>query len=154
MIAGGWGDSASPSKLGATPLRYHRVAFLLVVLGFGAVPAAAQDVQPPYTRGFYEAKGYYGTSYGSPSYGSVRAYSSFSSPFGAGMRYGYPPATIMPGWGAAIWRGGSNTAADQFAGSSRSYRTWAVPYVGSTPAGPLPPMGAYAPSYGPGLNGW
>ena len=139
-------------------MRYHRVAFLLIILGCGAATTAAQEIKPAlpaaYSRGFFEAKGYYGTSYGSASYGSVRAYSSFSSPFGAGMRYGYPPATILPGWGTAIWRGGSNTAADQYAGSSRSYRTWAVPYVGSEPAGPLPPMGAYAPSYGPGLNGW
>ena len=146
--------------MGATSLRYPSITFLFVCLAFGAVTSSAQDIRrtpapaPTVSRGFFEAKGYYGTSYGSASYGSVRAYSSFSSPFGAGMRYGYPPATILPGWGTAIWRNGSNTAADQYAGSSRSYRTWAVPYVGNAQALPLPPMGVYAPNYGPGFNGW
>ena len=88
-------------------------ARLWVMIVGGALtlcPGAARAQAPvgppglPVTRlnGWFAAPGYYGMSYGVPSYGSVRTYSEFSSPYGAGYAYGIDRRlTIMedPGGG-------------------------------------------------------
>jgi hypothetical protein len=102
--------------------------------------------EPP--RGFFEAPGYYGMSLGTPSFGSVRSYSSFSSSFGAGYAYGYPPYGILPGrYGAGIWRPGLGEL-PLFNAAYHSYRTFPVPYRPGVPA-VTPPVGLYAPAFGP-----
>lgn len=105
--------------------------------------------------GWTEAPGGYGTSWGTPSFGSVRTYSEFTSPYGQGYGHGYPPSSILPGpFGAGIWSPGSSAAStfDTSTASRFSYRTFQVPYVkGST--NPVPPIGVYAPTLGPGIPG-
>jgi hypothetical protein len=97
---------------------------------------------------FFSAPGNYGMSLGTPSYGSVRAYSEFSSPYGAGYGYGYAPSGFLPGpYGAGLWRPGM--AQDPLYNASyHSYRTWAVPYVRGV-AVVTPGVGVYAPAFGP-----
>jgi hypothetical protein len=129
-----------------------RHAFLALVIGLaiGSGPIQAQApaviaVSPPRVRTYYAAPGYYGTTYGVASFGSRQTYSTFASPYGAGYSYGYPPATFLPGpYGAGLWRPGQATV-------------WRTPYYGTyaTPAAPrgvpLPPIGVYAPGFGPGI---
>lgn len=102
-------------------------------------------------RRFYAAPGFYGTSLGTPSYGSVRTYSEFSSPFGAGYGYGYAPASFLPGpYGVGLWRPGVVSPGYYYGASYHSYRTFPAPYTpGSTVE--TPPFGAYAPAFGPPL---
>jgi len=92
----------------------------------------------------------FGTSYGVASFGVPRTYSSFSSPSGAGYGYGYPPTSFLPGpWGIGLWRPGAQGRGTIY-GAPNSYRTFPYPY---TP-GPVrygPPIGVYAPAFGPGL---
>jgi len=99
--------------------------------------------------GFYEAPGYYGTSFGVPSYGSVRGYSDFPSPFGVGYGYGYAPTRVLPGpYGAGIWRTGAQNPFESYSPSTTSYRTFAMPFrPGPQPTAPA--FGVYAPAYGP-----
>jgi hypothetical protein len=97
---------------------------------------------------FFAAPGYYGTSFGTPSYGVPRTYSSFSSPYGAGYGYGYAPYGYIPGpYGAGLWQA-AGAGDPLFNASSHSYRTWAVPYVRGA-AAIVPPLGLYAPALGP-----
>jgi hypothetical protein len=126
---------------------FGAIAFT-VALTLGSASANAQAQAPATStrvQAYYSAPGYYGTSYGFASYGMRQTYSTFSSPFGPGYAYGYPPATILPGsHGQGIW-------------TPNVRQTWRTPYYGtyaipSAPAGiPAPPIGVYAPGFGPGV---
>ncbi len=95
---------------------------------------------------YYAAPGSYGMMLGTPSYGSVRTYSEFSSPYGAGYNYGYAPYGLLPGrYGAGLWKPGIVAPGYPFGTSYHSYRTFAV----GTPVAPPPPVGVYAPAFGP-----
>ncbi len=61
------------------------------------VPALSVVPGSETAHGFFAAPGNYGTSLGTPSYGSVRTYSEFSSPYGGGYGYGYAPSGFIPG---------------------------------------------------------
>ena len=126
-----------------------------IVLGASAfVPSSAYSQVPatahPYAgvNSIYGAPGYYGVSYGVASYGVPRTYSAFSSPYGLGYAYGYPPSAILPGrHGMGLWRPDTTGSGPVF-GNTTSYRTfpassWPVP------SGYGPPVGAYAPAFGP-----
>jgi hypothetical protein len=87
-------------------------------------------------------------SLGTPSFGSVRTYSEFSSPFGAGYAYGYRPYGLLPGrYGVGIWRPGF-AEPPLFNAAYHSYRTFPGPYRPGVPA-VTPPVGLYAPAFGP-----
>jgi len=99
-------------------------------------------------KGFFAAPGNYGMSFGTPSYGSVRTYSSFSSPYGGGYAYGYSPYALLPGrYGAGLWQPGVAQGPLDNVGA-HSYRTFPVPYTRGTTA-VTPPVGFYAPAFGP-----
>lgn len=115
-----------------------------------AGPARAQWPGTYYSgvNSAYGAPGYYGMSYGVPSYGVPRTYSSFSSPYGVGYGYGYPPYGYMPGkFGVELWRPGFSVPGYVYGGPT-SYRTFPV-QTWPNPSGYGPPVGAYAPSFGP-----
>jgi hypothetical protein len=129
----------------------QRVGRRVLLSGFILVAwsnsVCAQDVVT--APGFYSAPGYYGTSYGVPSYKSIRTYSEFASPCGAGYAYGYPPTSIGAGrFGSELWRGSSALTNPLDGASLHSYRTFAVPYQ-AKPTVVAPPFGVYAPAYGP-----
>ena len=75
-------------------------AALACVLASTASPALAQQpaisANPYRGNGIYAPPGHYGVMFGTPSYGTVRTTSAFSSPFGVGYGYGYPAARILP----------------------------------------------------------
>jgi hypothetical protein len=92
-------------------------------------------------------------SYGSASYGVPRTYSEFASPYGYGYSYGYPPYGLLPGrYGVSLWRPGFVEPGYLY-GASFSYRTFPVPYVPGQPA-VVPPVGLYAPAFGPAYSSW
>lgn len=130
------------------------------VLALAAVPTTAKGQSGSGSalvanNPYYAAPGNYGTSWGTASYRSVRAYSEFSSPYGAGYAYGYTPATVLPGrHGVGTWRPGA-TRSPYVLGGPNSYRTWAAPF-GRADASlpPPPPFGVYAPGFGPSFPGW
>jgi len=95
----------------------------------------------------------YGTSWGVASYGSIRTYSTFSSPYGGGYGYGYPPYSYLPGWyGVGLWRPGFVSPGYVYGASY--YRTFPVPYRPLVPSYG-PPLGYYAPGFGPpAYYGW
>jgi len=134
------------------------VAWLLPVSTAGAQTPVVVSPTPYRINNAFAAPGYYGVSYGTPGYGSVRAYSAFSSPYGGiGYGYGYPPYGLLPGkFGVGLWRPGY-TAPGYLYGASytqTSYSTYPVPYTPSLTA-PAPPVGMYAPAYGPSTGyGW
>ena len=101
---------------------------------------------------YFAAPGSYGMMLGSPSYGSVRTYTEFSSPYGAGYNYGYAPSAFLPGrYGVGLWRPGFVTPGYTYGASYYSYRTFAV----GNPGAPSPPVGVYAPAFGPpSFYGW
>jgi hypothetical protein len=117
--------------------------------------AAGGPVLPYRLQAYYAAPGYYGTTYGVASYGLRQTYTTFTSSFGPGYAYGYPPAAVLPGpWGTSLWSPGGTR--DHFVWRSPYYGTFGIP---SAPANvPLPPIGVYAPGFGPGvppaLYGW
>lgn len=120
---------------------------LTIALAAASTARAQAPAQGPADtpRRFYAAPGYYGMAWGVPSYGYVRTYSSFSSPYGGGYGGGYAPSAILPGpYGAAMWRPG--IAGPGF-GYGASYYTFSHP---ADPNAPVAPVGAYAPSLGPG----
>ena len=127
---------------------------LAVVVSATPAPARAQVptggvvVSPaPYRLNpYFSPPGSYGMMLGSPSYGSVRTYSEFSSPYGAGYGYGYAPNGLVPGrYGVGLWRPGYVAPGYTYGASYYSYRTFAV----GNPGAPTPPVGVYAPYYGP-----
>lgn len=113
---------------------------------------------------YYAAPGLYGTSYGHASFGVPRTHTSFSahpwSPYYASL----PPYGFAPGrFGAELWRPAlSDRALSDVYGvptSAHSYRTF--PVVSGTglaadQIAPPPPIGVYAPGFGPdmGLSSW
>ena len=130
------------------------------VLVFGIAPAlvagsgsargqvATGVVGVPFRIDAYDAApGDYGMAFGSPSVGLARTYTGFSSPYGAGYGYGYAPSVLLPGrHGVGLWRPGFVTPGD-LSGAS-DYRTYPVP-SGVPSVAPPPPVGAYAPAFGP-----
>jgi len=125
------------------------------VLMFGPASARAQVASTNYLNpyrinGYYAAPGLYGMAYGSPSFGMTRTYTSFSSPYGAGYGYGVAPYGLMPGrFGVGLWRPGFVSPGYVYGASY--YRSFALPasVTGVTPL-PAPPVGVYAPGFGPG----
>lgn len=118
----------------------------------GQVPGG--PVLPYRLQAYYSAPGYYGTTYGVASYGMRQTYTTYTSSFGPGYGYGYAPATILPGpFSTALWNPGTP---NRYVWRSPWYGTFGIP---AAPANvPLPPIGVYAPGYGPGvppaLYGW
>lgn len=121
-------------------------------------PGAAAAPLPYNGTGMYSgsysvfgAPGYYGVAYGMASYGIPRTYTAFSSPYGAGYGYGYAPYAYMPGrFGAGLWQPGAGGGG--YVDSYSGYRTFSVPHH---PEVVPPPLGFYAPGYGPPANaGW
>ncbi len=96
----------------------------------------------------YGAPGFYGMSYGVPSYGVPRTYTAFSSPYGLGYGYGYPPYGYMPGkYGVDLWRPGFTVPGYVYGGAT-AYRTFPI-VTWPVPSGFGPPVGTYAPGFGP-----
>lgn len=131
----------------------------VLVVGFALAlapaPARAQYVSGgamnPYRfNGYYAAPGLYGMSYGSPSVGMTRTYTSFSSPYGGGYGYGYAPYGLLPGrYGVGLWRPGF--VAPGYAYGASYYSTFSIPAsLSAVPLQPAPPVGVYAPAFGPG----
>jgi len=117
-------------------------------------PARAQDPAAERVHKIYAAPGHYGMMYGTPSYGTVRAYSEFSSPRGAGYGYGYAPYRILPGaHGVGLWRPDMAAHGYVYGAGPHAYRTFPVPYTERPPV-PTPPVGVYAPAFGPTYPGW
>jgi len=121
---------------------------MLLLLAFASAPspARAQAVvaapAPFRINAYFAAPGYYGTTFGSPSFGLTRTYTSFSSP-GPGYGYGYAPYGLLPGrYGVGLWRPGF--VAPGYVYGASYYDTFAIP---SAPA-PAPPIGLYAPGFG------
>ena len=120
----------------------------------GRRPASAQihvNARAPYGPSpAFAAPGFFGTSYGYASYGSVRTHSNFSSPYGAGYGYGYaPPSYIANPYGVGLWR--PDLAVPAYAYSSGRYNTFAAPYRPGAPLNPVP-IGLYAPGFGPPID--
>ena len=139
----------------------RRVLWAALVGGILAVtaagPARAQVVggvvQTDGTTSIYGAPGDYGVSFGVPSYGLTRTYSEYSSPYGLGYGYGYPPYSYLPGrYGVGLWRPGF--VAPGYVYGASSYRTFPVPLRPLVPSYG-PPLGYYAPGFGPpAFYGW
>jgi hypothetical protein len=106
--------------------------------------------------GYYAAPGNYAMGWGVPSYGSVQTYSTFASPYGVGYGFGYPPYGVLPGrYGVGLWRPGYAAPGYVYGGVYPAYRTYPVPYLAARPMVAGPPVGVYAPAYGPGsFYGW
>jgi len=135
--------------------RLLSVGIVGVALALVPGPAQAQvSLAAPYRmNGIFAAPGYYGTSYGSPSFGMPRTYSEFSSPYGAGYGYGLAPYGLPPGkFGVGLWRPGF--VAPGYGYGASYYQTYSVPYTTATGFNG-PPMGVYAPGFGPSsYYGW
>jgi len=131
----------------------RRVLWVLIVgsammLMPGSASAQGYGMAAP-TRmnGAFEAPGYYGTSWGTASFGVPRTYSEFSSPWGVGYGYGYAPYGFLPGkYGVGLWRPGALMAPGYLYGAP-NYQTFAVPYNANSTAW-VPPIGLYAPTFG------
>lgn len=126
-----------------------------IVVSLNPAPAQAQSVaagsmNPYRLNGYFAAPGLYGMAYGSPSVGMTRTYSSYSSPYGAGYGYGYAPYGLLPGrYGVGLWRPGF--VAPGYAYGASYYWTYSIPAsLSSVPLQAPPPVGAYAPGFGPG----
>jgi hypothetical protein len=110
------------------------------VISGGSAPFRMND--------YYAAPGYYGMAYGSMSVGVPRTYTTFSSPYGFGYGSGYAPYGLLPGrYGVGLWRPGFVTPGYLYGASY--YRTFPVPYASGAPNGTPPPVGLYAPGFGP-----
>jgi len=134
--------------------RGSRIALIAAAIGLASVDDARAQVNrngggasPLGISAPFVAPGLYGTTFGVPSYGSIRTYSAFSSPYGAGYGYGYPPYAFVPGaYGMGLWRPGYSTAEGYLYGGSY-YNTFAAPYQPAAGFGPVP-IGLYAPAFG------
>lgn len=139
----------------------RRLLFVMLA-GVGlTIPAASARAQAPAvgtgnpydaTPGsIYGAPGNYGVGYGYASYGVPRTWSAYSSSYGPGYALGYGPSRILPGpYGKGLW-GRPGSVAPGYTYGDGSYRTFAVPYT-TQPARPGPPVGVYAPAYGPPIQ--
>jgi len=122
----------------------------LGLMWFGVGSVSAQQGG----SGWYNAPGNYGTSYGAAGYGAVRTQSNFPSPgYGRGLR---PYAVAQNQWGSGIWNQGNRmNTYGQVQQPAGRYGTWGAPYQhqqGQAYAQPNPPIGAYAPTVGPGTG--
>ncbi len=132
-----------------TPIWKNRCWGLLTtifaVLGLGEACVAQEGgYDPPLSR-VYRAPGFYGTAWGSASYGVPRLYSNFNSPFGVNYGLGYDPSRILPGpFGQGLWT--EAAGAQDWSNGYLGYRTFAHP---PTPGQPTPGIGHYAPMLGP-----
>jgi len=128
-------------------MRRHLSGFAViaaVVLTSASADAQVVEATPLRLNPYFSAPGYYGTSYGSATYGMPRTYTTFSSPFGVGYGYGYAPYGLAPGrFGVGLWRPG--LVAPGYTYGASYYNTFAIP---GAPA-PAPPFGVYAPAFGP-----
>ena len=138
----------------ATPVRpFLGVLCLAAALSSASAPRSARA---QWAGNFYSgadsaygAPGFYGMSYGVASFGVPRTYSAYSSSYGAGYyAYGHQPVGSMPGkFGVEMWRPGF-TAPGYVYGGATSYRTFPVA-TWPVPSGYGPPVGTYAPGFGP-----
>ncbi|GAC1343716.1 MAG: hypothetical protein NVSMB14_07790 [Isosphaeraceae bacterium] len=138
-----------------------------VILTIGAAfsPASAQNAAglpssgPVVTTtvrvpGYFEPPGYYGTSWGTASFGYAPNYTAFASPSGPGYGYGYGYAPFAePAYphGARLWKPGSTLPGYVY--GAPFYNGYLVPYnptIYNYPA----PIGIYAPGFGPAPYGW
>jgi len=113
---------------------------------------SGSSVLSPYRfNGYYAAPGLYGMAWGTPSVGLTRTYSVYASPYGSGYGYGYAPYGMLPGrYGVGLWRPGF-VAPGYGYGASYYYRSFPIPAsASSVPLLPAPPVGVYAPAFGPG----
>ena len=104
--------------------------------------------------GYYQARGYYGTSWGSSSFGYVPNYTAFASPSGPGYGFGYgyaPFATPAYPYGARLWKPGYSLPGYVYGASY--YNGYLAPYNPSIYTYPAP-IGIYAPGFGPAPYGW
>lgn len=129
-------------------------AFLMATAPLSSQAQAPAISTDPYRgNGIFAPPGHYGVMYGTPSYGTIRTTSAFSSPFGVGYGYGYPAARILPGrHGVGLWRSDLLSPGAAYGVSDSSYRTFPVPYASR--GAYSPPLGVYAPTYGPSHPGW
>jgi hypothetical protein len=143
---------------------------LVLSLSPGAREARAQSMGTGGFVGSYRvsdylgAPGLYGMSYGFASYGMPQTYSVFSAYPGPSYGTNYPPYGILPGrFGVGLWRPGFVQAGYVYGASymptSFSYRTFPIgAQIGMAPVAglaPPPPVGVYAPAYGPSsFYGW
>lgn len=112
--------------------------------GINPVAASYGNAGP---AGIYNTPGAYATTWGVPSFGYPRTYSTFTSPYGAGYGFGYYPYTYVPGYyGYRLWRPGF--VAPGYLYGSGYYGTVTTPYQGLT-GGYRVPIGYYAPGFGP-----
>jgi hypothetical protein len=131
-------------------------ASVLVVVLMATGPASAQIViQPGSTlpaggrAWWYAAPGYYGTMYGTASYGVPRTFTTFPS-WGSAYGVGYGPYGFAPnGWGMGLWRPGVSVPGYTY-GPAMYSTTLGLGYP--IPEGG-PPIGAYAPALGPAPPG-
>lgn len=121
---------------------------LLSVLALTACHRANGQITIPPGPPIYSPPGYYGTLYGTPTFGSVQAFSRFPSSFGGpGYGLGYGPSSILPGpSGQGLWSPAAPALGYSY--SSGPYRTFRAVPVPEYPAY-LPPFGYYAPALGP-----
>ena len=119
-----------------------------VVLALGSTGRAQQLGTPAweFPERYYQPPGVYGMAWGYASYGTKLGYSQFNSPFrGGGYGLGLRPYTLAPGpFGQGLWNAGAGGGDPQF--GYTGYRTFAAP---GWPGTPPPPVGAYAPAFGP-----
>ena len=126
---------------------------LVVATLVSAASVSAQEPGPAVVSPFrgvnsiYGAPGYYGTSYGTASFGVPRLYSEFSSPYGMGYGYGYAPTAPAYAFTVGLWRSGTSSSSTTY-GAPGSYRTFPV-RTWPRPSGTGPPFGEYAPAFGP-----
>ncbi len=117
-----------------------------------ACPAKAQTAAPNFAAGTYgpynpySATGQYGMAFGAMSYGVPRTYTTFSSPYGGGYGYGYAPYSYASNqFGVGLWRPGMSVPGYMY--ESSMYRT--IPPFRPLSPTPTPPVGYYAPAFGP-----
>lgn len=95
------------------------------------------------------APGNYGTAYGYPAFGYPRTYTTFSSPYGGGYGYGYEPyGYVSNRYGVGLWRPGYTVPGYSY--RSSYYWTYAPAPIRPPVPAAFPPMGVYAPGFGPG----
>jgi len=136
-------------------MRFYLTAAILGLALMSTSSARAQGVgTTPYygPNSYFGAPGNYGMAWGTPSYGVPRTYTSFSSP-GPGYALAYQPYGLTSNrYGVGLWRPGFVTTGYVY--GTASYRTFPVPLRPMT-SGPLPPVGMYAPYFGPpAYHGW
>lgn len=143
----------------------RRLALLVSALSLWTSSSALAQVTPGgpavgsyRVSDFWAAPGMYGTSYGYASYGVPRTYTTFSAAPWSPYYGNYPTSGYMPGrYGVGLWRPGFVAPGYVYGAPTGrdSYRTFPVTAgTGLTPSqiAPPPPMGVYAPAYGPGVG--